>query len=124
MSNFKGDVIIVEDDSGLSQALSRLLQAAGFRATSFGCAAAALADAALAGADCLVVDVHLPDMTGFELLQRLADNGVSLPVIVITAHDDAVSRQRAQAAGVDAYFPKPFAGRALVDAIVGIVDRH
>jgi FixJ family two-component response regulator len=121
VSTFRGSIVIVEDDTGLNQAVSRLLRAAGFQVSSFGSASAALSSETLGQADCIVLDVHLPDMTGFELKQRLDDAGHSPPVIVITAHDDAHSRRRAQAIGAAAFLTKPFAGRALVDELTRVI---
>lgn len=117
MANDRGKIVIVEDDPGLNQAFVRLIQAAGFAATGFDTAAAALADDSVRHADCLVVDVHLADMTGYELLHRLARGGHLPPVIIVTAHDNAASRRQADAIGACGYLSKPFAGRALVDAV-------
>jgi FixJ family two-component response regulator len=122
MGEFRGHIVIVEDDAGLNQALSRLLQAAGFQATGFNTAAAALQSALTRTADCLVLDVHLADMTGYDVQRRLAETGFLPPVIVITAHDDAFSRRQAEAIGATAYLTKPFAGRVLVDAVAHVLD--
>lgn len=124
MASFKGNIVIVEDDSGLNQAVLRLLQAAGFNATSFSSAATALVSDAIKQADCVVLDVHLADMSGFELQHRLSESGHSPPVIIITAHDDDLSRQRAKSIGASAYFPKPFTGRAFVDAVARAVGKE
>jgi FixJ family two-component response regulator len=66
---------------------------------------------------CLVLDVRLTGMTGLELLEQLTAAGVSLPVILITAHDDVQVRARASSAGVLAYLRKPFDDEALLAAI-------
>ena len=66
-------ITIVEDDSSVILAVSRLLEAAGFRTRCFQSAGALLSDRDAYKADCLVLDVHLPDMTGFELQRRLDD---------------------------------------------------
>ena len=121
MGEYRGNIVIVEDDAGLNQALSRLLQAAGFQATAFSCARDALGSDSTKQADCLVLDVHLADMTGYELQRRLTEAGRAPPVIVMTAHDDAVSRRQAHAIGAAAYLTKPFAGRALVDAVTRVL---
>lgn len=121
MVEYRGNIVIVEDDAGLNQALTRLLQAAGFETTGFSTADAALQSTAVAQADCLVLDVHLADMTGYELHRRLGESGHVPPVIIITAHDDVHSRRQAQAIGASEYLTKPFAGRALVAAISRIV---
>ena len=122
MATSRGNVVLVEDDAGLNQAVSRLLQAAGFHVTSFESALTALDSEATRQADCLVLDVHLPGMTGYELKKRLAQRGHSPPAIVITAHDDARNRREADAIGAAAFLTKPFAGRALVEEVTRIVE--
>ncbi|HKE92967.1 MAG TPA: response regulator, partial [Povalibacter sp.] len=75
MAESRGNIVIVEDDAGLNQALTRLLQAAGFHTTGFASAAAALQSEATRDAHCLVLDVHLSDMSGYEVQRRLAETG-------------------------------------------------
>jgi FixJ family two-component response regulator len=89
-------ITIVEDDGSVILAVSRLLEAAGFHTRCFQSAGALLSDRDAYKADCLVLDVHLPDMTGFELQRRLAAAGSTTPVVVITAHDDAMHRRAAE----------------------------
>lgn len=110
-------VLIVEDDESVNLAVSRLLQAAGFRTRCFGSGGALLEAAEAWRADCLVLDIHLPDMTGFDLQRRLAAVGSSMPVIVITAHDDPMHRRAAQDIGACAYLTKPFTSLSLIEAV-------
>ena len=110
-------ITIVEDDRSVNLAVSRLLETAGFTTRCFTSAGALLSDNDAYKADCLVLDVHLPDMTGFELQRRLAAAGSTTPVVVITAHDDAMHRRAAREIGACAYLIKPFSSRALVDAV-------
>ena len=117
MTSSRGNIVIVEDDAGLNRALSRLLRVAGFHVTHFESGSSALASGALRQADCLVFDVHLAEMTCYDLKQLLAEDGPSPPVIVITADDDEESRRQAQAMGVAAYLTKPFAGHVLLKEV-------
>jgi FixJ family two-component response regulator len=110
-------IIIVEDDSSVNLAVSRLLEAAGFTTRSFTSGGALLDDQHACDADCLVLDVHLPDMNGFDLQRRLAATGFTAPVVVITAHDDAMHRRAARDIGAFAYLTKPFSSLSLVDAV-------
>jgi FixJ family two-component response regulator len=70
-----------------------------------------------AAAGCLVLDVRLPGMSGFELYRALRQSGIEPPVIFITAHDEPSAREQAAQAGAVAYLAKPFHGRRLVDAV-------
>jgi FixJ family two-component response regulator len=116
-------IVVVEDDASMRQALERLLQAGGFTAVSFASGEAALeADAA---ADCLLLDLHLPGMSGLELYRRLALAGKDVPVIFITARDEPAVRDEAERlGGAGSYLPKPFSGRDLLDAITQRLRCH
>lgn len=117
-------IIIVEDDSSVNLAVSRLLEASGFDVRSFTSAGALLADARACDADCLVLDVHLPDMNGFDLQRKLVATGFTAPVVVITAHDDAMHRRAARDIGAFAYLSKPFSSASLVDAVSRAAAAH
>jgi FixJ family two-component response regulator len=119
-----GPIGIVDDDVSLLRALQRLLRAAGFAVETFRSAEEFLPSARRAGLRCLVLDVHLGGMSGFDLQRQLAGLGEPLPVIFITAHDDAETRERARRAGAVAYLPKPFDEKALVEAIHRAIDGH
>ena len=111
-------ILIVEDDPSVNLAVCRLLEAAGFKTRGFVSASALLADRGAQEADCLVLDVHLPEMTGFDLQRRLAASGFKAPVVVITAHDDPMHRRAAREIGAYAYLTKPFSSLSLVEAVV------
>ncbi len=118
----KGAIVVVDDDDGLRQALGRVLDAAGFQAETFASAETLLESDAAARAACLVFDIHLPGLSGFELRRELVRTGAAQPpVIFITGHDEPAAREQAEALGAAAYLPKPFAGRALVDAVARAV---
>ena len=76
-----------------------------------------LASGAAATADCLILDLRMPDIDGFELHRRMHTAGLRIPTIVITAHADDVSRARALAAGAAAFLRKPFQPDVLLQAI-------
>ena len=111
---------VVEDDPSFLRALRRLLSGAGFTVATFASAEEFLASEAAGGTACLVLDVHLGGMSGFDLQQQLATAGRWIPTIFITAHDDSVTRERARS-GV-AYLRKPFREDALVAAIRKALD--
>jgi DNA-binding response OmpR family regulator len=109
-------IVVVEDDTSMSQAIERVLQAGGFQAVAFASAEAAL-EAGVA-ADALVLDIHLPGMSGFEMYRRLALAGEAPPAIFITARDEPAVRDEAEGlGGAGSYLPKPFSGRDLLDAV-------
>ena len=106
---------VVEDDPSFLRALGRLLGAAGFCVAPFASAEEFLASDSAGAMSCLVLDVHLGGMSGFDLQQRLMDVGSPIPTVFITAHDDAITRERARS-GV-AYLRTPFRADALLGAI-------
>ena len=107
-------IAIVDDDPSLLRALHRLVQSNGYAVESFASARAFL-DASTRPA-CLVLDVHL-NGTGFELQERLAADGMKIPIIFITAHDDDSTRRRIETSGAAAYLWKPVERQALLHAI-------
>jgi len=115
-------ISIVDDDLSARRALRRLVQSAGYTVETFVSAPAFLASSSLNRTACLVLDIHLDGMSGFGLAERLAADRIPIPIIFITARDDAATRERVEQAGVAAYLPKPFGGHALLDAIARAVD--
>ena len=110
-------IVVVDDDDGMANALKRMLTAAGFEAAVFRSAESMLDARAADHAACMVLDVQLPGMSGFELFDRVAvEDGP--PVIFITAYDDEESRAEAERRHACAVLLKPFTGRALVVEIV------
>ena len=125
MPNTMPTIVAVEDDGSMSVAIERILRAGGFAAVVFGSAEAALDSGAAASADGLVLDIHLPGMSGFELYRRLADSGTRTPAVFITAHDGPTFREEAESLeGVGSYLPKPFSGRDLLDAVTLALRRR
>src|SRR5215831_9332315 len=96
-------VVIVEDDPSMRQALGRILRVAGYAPLAYESAEAFMEDKSATGATCMIFDVQLPGITGFELRDRLARDGRDVPVIFITAYDEPDARQRASRAGAVAY---------------------
>lgn len=113
MPTDRGPVVLVEDDVGMREALERVLVATGFLVTGFDSAESALQDRCTLDARCLVLDIHLPGLSGFEFYERLVGVGRKPPVIFITARDDALYQARAEQLGALAYLVKPFSGHAL-----------
>jgi FixJ family two-component response regulator len=108
---------VVDDDESLRRALARLLRAAGMRPITYASAEAFRAAVKPPRFDCLVLDVHLPGMSGLDLRNRLVAEGVATPVLFVTAHDDPRAREEALAGRCVGYFRKTDAGSQLLDAI-------
>jgi FixJ family two-component response regulator len=107
---------IVDDDASVLRALRRLLGGAGFAVKAFESAEEFLSLEHPETIQCLVLDVHMPGLSGFELQERLTAAQIAIPIIFITANDDPPTRERAQQGGV-AYLPKPFDAKSLLAAI-------
>jgi FixJ family two-component response regulator len=115
-------IAVVEDHEGLRRALERLLQASGHEAMSFACAESLLASEEGKRAACLILDIRLPGLSGFELRERLASEGFDAPVIYVTAHDDPAARERAARQGA-AFFLKPVERAPLLEAVARALER-
>jgi len=101
----------------MNLAIRRLLNAAGFETQTFPSGEELIKAGVAARASCLVVDINLPGVSGFELRRRLENDGSKLPVIFITAFEDPASQARAEDVGAIAYLTKPFSGQRLLRAI-------
>src|SRR4029078_4377725 len=111
------EIVVVEDDTSMRQAIERLLTAAGLHSRTLGSAEALLQSRAAHDGACFIFDVQLPGLSGFELRARLRDLGINRPVIFITAYDQVSARDEAIQTTAAGYFPKPFDGRSLLVAI-------
>jgi FixJ family two-component response regulator len=110
-------VVVIEDDPSFRRALSRSLTLRGFRSSGYASAEEFLEQGSLDATDCIVLDIHLGGMSGFELQAELAARPSSPPIIFITAFDDPATRDRAHEAGAAAYLQKPFDEQSLLEAI-------
>jgi FixJ family two-component response regulator len=120
----EGRVFIVDDDAAVRQAVTLLVQSLGLRAQPYASAEAFL-EAYDPGSDgCLVLDLHMPGMSGVELQEELVARGVRIPVIVITAYKDDPLTVRAQEAGAVTVLYKPFKRDVLLRSIESALQRH
>jgi len=117
-----GTVLVVEDDDSMRAAIERLLNAAGFGSAVYASADALLAHGVDADSACVISDLKLPGTSGLELLAMLRELKISLPFILITAHDAPGLREKALSCGAAAYLPKPFRGTKLLDAVRAAVE--
>jgi len=112
-----GFVAIVDDDSAVRKALSRLLGASTIQAQSFASAREFLDSLRSSVPDCLILDLQMPEMTGLELQGELIRLGTRIPTIVITAHNESGLRERCLANGAAAFLVKPLDGAELLATI-------
>jgi FixJ family two-component response regulator len=100
-------VSVVDDDRFFRESMCRLMRSLGHTADIFPSAADFLASPRLAETACLIADIHMPAMTGYELYRRLIDTGQAIPTILVTAFPNDVDRSRALNEGVVCYLRKP-----------------
>jgi len=110
-------VAVVDDDPSVRRALERLLRASDFEASTFESGPALLAAVGSLRPACIIADLQMPEMTGLELHISLAEAGLRIPTIIVTAQDQGDYRQRCTAAGVAAYLLKPLDRNTVVSAI-------
>ena len=117
MPNDSRVVFIVEDDAAMRKSIERLLRASGYSTTSFASAEECLQGIVAGPALGLVLDIHLPGMSGIEFRRRLLAGRPELPVVFVTAFDDAATRAEALAVGCVELLCKPFDPALLIEAL-------
>ena len=118
MDKAKPLVAILDDDESVSRAIKRLLRSIGLEADTFNTGNDyfdMLDSTPSYRPACIVLDVQMPGVNGLEVQRRLAGSGI--PIMFITAHDDAEVRERALAAGAAAYLRKPFNDEVFIEAV-------
>ena len=105
-------IAIVDDDDSVRRSLVRVVRSAGYAAEGFASARAFLDWLPEGRAACLLLDVHMSEMSGFDLQDKLA-----VPIIFITAHDDPGTRDRISKSGAAGHLRKPYDEGAVLDAI-------
>jgi FixJ family two-component response regulator len=116
-------VFVVDDDVSVRESLESLIRSAGWRAETFGSAREFLSRPPVLAPGCLVLDVHLPDLNGLDLQERLAVERSHLPIILITGYGDVPMAVRAMKAGAVEVLTKPLQDDRLLGAIGKAIDR-
>ncbi len=109
-------IVVVEDDASLREAVCRLLHGAGYRTWSFETPVAALASD-VHKADCLLLDVHLPGLSGFDLFDQLAARGRRIPALFVSAHGPRPFREQLATRQPSRFLAKPYARDDLLHSI-------
>ncbi|MFN3522769.1 MAG: response regulator FixJ [Phenylobacterium sp.] len=110
-------VYVIDDDEAMRESIAFLLDTADLGVRTYESATAFLEEAGSLTSGCIVTDVRMPEMSGLDLIQRLKDRSVALPVIVITGHGDVPLAVQAMKAGVVDFLEKPFDDEALLGSI-------
>ena len=110
-------IAVVDDDESVRKALKRLLRAANLDADTFASGRDFLVSLAAQVPACIVLDLHMPGMNGLDIQQQLTRTGLLVPIVVITGHDEPLTRAQCLSAGTAAYLCKPLDDEALLDAI-------
>jgi FixJ family two-component response regulator len=113
-------VVVIEDDPATQRTLGRLLRTGGYEAAVYSSAEDYLAAPPAAPTIGLLLDVHLPGRSGLDLQRQLRTEGSTIPVIIITAFDDARSREQAERMGCLAYLRKPCEAHTILDLLRGL----
>jgi RNA polymerase sigma factor (sigma-70 family) len=116
-SETKGVVLVVEDDPLVQRALGRLFKKAGHRVELFDDLGSFQARELPEDPTCLVLDLHLPDGNGLEIVDALHDGGTPVPAVVITAHGDVPTTVRAMRKGAVELIEKPFDNDQVLEAV-------
>jgi two-component system catabolic regulation response regulator CreB len=114
-------ILIVEDESGIADTLQYALRTEGFEPRW--CASGEAALTAAHGAALVILDVGLPDLSGFEVFKRLRARDATLPILFLTARADEIDRVVGLELGADDYVTKPFSPRELVARVRTVLRR-
>ena len=114
-------ITVVDDDPSVRKALGRLIKTAGYDAEAYASAEDFLDSSAPEGSDCLILDVHLPGMSGLELQAELSRSHHRCPIVFISAFSDENARDEAVRNGAIEFLPKPLDSEVLLN-IIGQAD--
>ena len=117
MNKTRSLIAVVDDEEPIRKALRRLLRSAGMDVVAFESGREFLESLSTQWPDCIVLDLHMPQVNGFEVQEQLAESGVTVPVVVITGHHSDETRDLALARFPVAYLRKPVNDQVLLDAI-------
>jgi two-component system response regulator FixJ len=116
-------VHVIDDDEAVRQSVEFLLRASGIAARTYDSAAAFLAASPTIDSGCVITDVRMPDISGIDLLRRLGERGINIPVIVITGHGDVPLAVEAMKAGAVEFLEKPFDDELLLRSVRSALNR-
>jgi two-component system response regulator FixJ len=124
MSADKGIVYVIDDDEALRESLVFLLRTARLEVISFPSAAAFLEELPGKGLSCVITDMRMPGLSGLDLLRRLRELKIEVPVIVITGHGDVPLAVEAMKVGAIDFLEKPFDDEVLLASVRSALKQH
>lgn len=110
-------VHLVDDDGAIRRSVGFMLKTSGYEVKSYVSGVELLEEASALEPGCILLDVRMPGMDGLEVQQKLRDNGVALPVVIMTGHGDVALAVQAMKAGAVDFIEKPFEKSALIEAL-------
>lgn len=110
-------VFIVDDDESICKALKRLMKSVGIKVRTLSSAEDFLNQGCQNVPGCLILDVRMPGMSGLELQEKLVESGSTIPIILISAHEDISICKQGLRAGAIAFLKKPFEDRVLLEKV-------
>jgi len=120
----KKQIFIVDDDESVCRVLKLLLGTYGFKVNTFNSAENFFHSVPNSASGCLVLDIHMPGLDGWETLQNIFLSGPGRPVIIISADKNGGINNRAVKAGAVGFLQKPFNDQALIDLIKVAIERE
>ena len=116
-------ITLVDDDDGVREATANLLRSLGYKVRTFESGRALLGWSGLNQISCVITDIMMPEIDGFELHRRLVRGGYRFPIIILTALTDAVAEARMKECQVHCILTKPCSERNLLDCVRSALDR-
>jgi FixJ family two-component response regulator len=119
----KGMIHIIDDDESLRTSIGALLRSVGHLVALYESAGAFIDRYTPGGASCILLDIRLPGISGLDFQHHLVEQGIRLPVIMMTGHGDILMSVQAMKAGAIDFLPKPFRDQDLLDAVSVALNR-
>ena len=117
-------IAVVDDENPIRNAIRRLLRSAGMKVETFASGAEFLESLRNHTPDCVVLDLHMPEMDGFEIESKLAQTDTRIPIVVITGRDTPGDHERVMEGGATAFIMKPVDGQVLLTAIAAATQAN
>jgi FixJ family two-component response regulator len=117
MARRRSLIYVIDDDASVRKTFERLLRSESLDIETFSSTEEFLSNPRQKENACIIIDIRMPSLSGVDLLEGLASEGIRIPMIVISAHDDEETRERAKGLGAVGFFRKPVDDQALLDAI-------